>query len=120
MPKRKIIFVCCILVFVALGAILYFYRSQTPKQTLVNLKCPEDYATYDEYMVALGNYFKQEVSNNPNITAEDLAEKRYAFLVANHCTKTLQNLQNNLPGGSGTTTEDIIKNELDTYNAKTP
>ena len=74
------------------------------------------YATDDEYTDALRSYLNEEVANNPNITAEELAKKRYEALVANNCTTTLQNLIDHLPVESGTTSDDIIKNEMKLYN----
>jgi hypothetical protein len=82
-----------------------------------SFKCPGSYATGDEYMAALNKFTKQEVSNNPSITIRGIFEDRYAFLVLKNCTEDLKNLQDKLPPGSGTTTEDIIQNEMDEYNS---
>jgi hypothetical protein len=81
-----------------------------------NFKCPETYTTNDEYTVALRSYLNEEVANNPNITAEELTKKRYEALVDNNCTNTLQNLIDHLPVESGTTRDNIIKNEMKLYN----
>lgn len=93
-----------------------FYLYYHPESKKGDFKCPETYTTNDEYTDALRSYLNEEVANNPNITAEVLAKKRYEVLVANKCTTTLQNLVDHLPEGSGTTKEDIIKNVVKSFN----
>lgn len=114
--KRKLFYICIFVVIIFLASLIFHIYSPTPKQTPIILKCPENYASQNDYLSALDVYIHQESAKNPNITAEELYKQRYQFLVANNCTKTLQTLRDNLPPGSGTTPGDIIKNEMKTYN----
>jgi hypothetical protein len=105
---------------IAIGLIVVFsilIYSSKKELTQDGFKCPESYATDDEYTKALNSFIQQELSNNPNITAQEIMEKRYNLLVANHCTNTVQNIKDKLPPDTGTTTSDMIQNELRDYNS---
>ena len=112
--KTKIIFVVLGIIII-LCVVLYFHKSLISKH-LITLKCPESYATNDEYLTTLKAWIRQESSSNLNMTVGKLTTQRYQFLVDNHCSKTLQNLKDNVPIGSGTNPSDIIKNEVSNYN----
>ena len=108
--KKIIIGIIALIIIAAVSTMFIYYSKQRPAQ--ISLKCPESYATGDEYTASLQSYVKQEESNNPNITMQELVEKRYELLVINHCTKTLQYLQNSLPLGTAVTKANIIQNEV--------
>ena len=112
-PKKIISTLLPIVVILLIGVFYLYYHPESRK---INFSCPESYTTEDEYTVALRNYINEEIANNPNITAEELARKRYEALVANNCIITLQNLRDHLPPGSGTTSTDIINNLVRSYN----
>ena len=117
-PKTKIIYLSIFILILALcGAVFYIHKSLISKH-LITLKCPELYATNDEYLTTLKAWIRQESASNPNMTVEELTTQRYQFLVDNNCVKTLQHLKENVPIGSGTAPSDIIKNEVNNYNNK--
>lgn len=106
------IFILIFVIILILGVVGYLYLRPTD----IQLKCPEDYATEDEAMAELEIVLRKETDNNPSLTAEEMYGKRYDFLVAHHCEKTLQNLKDHLPPESTGTKEEIIQSEMRIYN----
>lgn len=113
--KNKGKIVICILVSVFVVSLISYIYYLAWGYSHIPFRCPESYATNDEYNVALRDYIQTEISRNHNMTAEVLLKNRYAKLIDNHCTETLQTLQDNLSLGSTTSSTDIIQMELDDY-----
>ncbi len=112
-PKKIISILLPLMIILLVANFFLYYHPESKKP---DFRCPETYATDDEYTAALRSYLNEEVVNNPDITAEELTKKRYEVLVTNKCTATLQNLKDHLPPGSGKTRDDIIKNEMKSYS----
>lgn len=112
-PKTIISILLPIIAILLVGIFFLYYHSKSKKPYF---RCPESHTSEDEYITTLRNYLNNEVNNDPNITPERLAKKRYELLVDNNCTTTLKNLQNHLPPKSGITSADIIKNIVKSYN----
>ena len=93
--KNKMLYIPIFFILVVFYASFYFYKNSTPKQNSINFKCPEYYATDSEYSSSIDKYIHQEVSSNPNATAEDIMRKRYKLLVDNHCEELFRTLKIN-------------------------
>lgn len=58
----------------------------------VSLRCPEDYATADDYKNDLEIYLTKLAKEKPDMTLEDFSKERIKFLEDNHCQKTLDHI----------------------------
>ncbi len=59
-----------------------------------SLKCPEDYASEEEYRKDLEMYLAEILKDRPDVTLKDFSQERIKFLEDNHCQKTLDHIHN--------------------------
>jgi len=82
--KEKIkIIIPTLLIIVSIGILAYFWIS--PRD---NFKCPNDYATFNEYANATAKWIRAEMDKNPDISEENLLGMRTKELETHKCEKS--------------------------------
>lgn len=79
---------------VVLGALYLQKLSPRPEVAKTELKCPEDYASEEEYRRDLEAFLAEFLESNPEATIEDLGRERMQFLVDHNCQRTLEHIRN--------------------------
>ncbi len=69
--------------------------SALPQPLVTQLKCPEHYASQEEYMAGLSQWLGEFRVTHPDATLDELAAMRDQFLKDNNCQETLEYIQSN-------------------------
>ena len=69
------------LVFISICAAVLFWRLNS----VINFKCPNDYATAEEYADGTAQWLRLQLDANPKISQEELLAKREKALESNNC-----------------------------------
>ncbi len=79
-----------------LSVVWLFGRPGTANDTVdkITLKCPEAYATKEDYEKALTEYIASFTKNNLTTTLKDVIKDHVRFLTENNCQETLANIRN--------------------------
>ncbi len=89
--KKKTIFIS---IFVILSVILYLYYSNTFKQRITHIQCPESYSENNtsttEYRDALTNWTLEFFKARPNASVSDWAEAKSRLWEKNNCVIALE------------------------------
>lgn len=78
-------------ILVALGIFIAWYNSASN-----TFRCPNDYATEGAYVTGVTGWASGELVSAPNMTAEELRNKREALFKEHHCAPSRWPT---LPGG---------------------
>lgn len=81
-PKSYIVIGLILAICIAIGA----YSSRSPQPD--TYKCPNDYATVEEYIDSFGVWLKAEQTKNPMISEADLVAKRLELFQSHSCQKS--------------------------------
>ncbi len=72
------------------------------------LKCPDDYATFNEKMAAFKQFTNFYYSQHPAATVNDMLAARYQFYEIKHCTAALARYQAVVSGTVNATTSATL------------
>ena len=88
---------------------IYFLASYNSPNTF---KCPDDYATNEEQIVAFDKWTNDFYDANPEATITDWSKARHQFWVDNNCTTSLERYQSAQDGTADPATMKMIDDAL--------
>ncbi len=88
-----------VFVFIFMGVLMYGLIILAQKYDSSNFKCPKEYSTNEAYLESINKWTDDELLKNPEVTEEELTDKRAKLFAKHNCEKgnwvTRDELENN-------------------------